>query len=405
MRIRAVAIVLTLFLAGCATQQSTSPAVSPTAKAPHTCADTPDLWTQYVAGTHTWTATEIVHCAETLDLLDSLLTQALSETRKSANRPAFHTAAAFVRAAALSGNGRAQRALSNLYASKAGWYGRNAYLALFWRGVVRKSDPSYSGHPDNRLKLETFKTNLSRETKRDLADRIFIWESNDPAPPRLTSDTLITYAIEAQGQVTPAAIENIIDYGFAEQLRDADIMALIAKTRELSAEQRIALYERHAARGSFLALVMQFHELRQLPSPDEHLYAELIFAILDRLGLDPTTLQEDLFDEAETFATSGEESGLRRLLTGKSRPQQRTIAMLTLVWTCRGGATPLCATAMDTFEPILPQTSKMLIRVLRVTQHCRSGPNVQRCIYQRNGFGAIRDLFAFDYLDVSGQET
>ena len=399
---RWTSIAAVLVLAGCASADGTLQETAPMRPAALNCEDAEAAWQWFLSTEES--PRGLVACVDSANTLDPVLTLALAETRKSAKRTAFSRSVSFVRAAALTGNGRAQRALSDLYASKSGWYGRNAYLALFWRGVVGKTDPSYRGRPEVQAKLRFFQETLSPETGRELTNRISAWQPNDPGPPRLTVDSLVTYAIEAKGRATTPTINNIVDYGLASGFADADMMDLIAHGRNLTPQERRARYARQIQKGSFLALIFQISAANQTGAkPEEAVW--LVLTLLERIGLDPNSLTAEQFEQADVLAKDPTITSFGAALIGKSKPEQRTVAMLTLIALCGEETTVRCIAAVDELEPLLPPTARLLTRVVRLTQSCPRSRNAQRCYYENNGLGVVRDLFALDYVDVSGRET
>ncbi len=396
-----------VLLAGCATQGGGPRAVAAPKQAepakPPSCRDAQDAWDWYLAGNVS--ARALITCAGIAGTVDPMLSLALTETNLSASRPEFERTVGFLRLLARSGEDRAQRALSGLYAGKQGWYGRNAYLSLFWRGVVRKRDPSYRLTPADETKLDRFQRGLTADAAGDLKASIAQWSPNNAVPNRLTIDSFLTYVIESGGRVALPTRSRIIDYGSEQNLEDWRMMFLMANQRRLSTDQRAALFQQESAKGSIIALLFELSDAQKAETPDDGAVVRKFLELLLRLGLDPSSFQPELLESAVSVDANGTMADLEALLRGRSRPEQRTVALISLLAICGDGPSPLCGAAAERFDPILPRAARNVGRIVAVTQQCTGDADTLRCMIDNNVLGSVRDLFALDYRDFSGQET
>jgi len=393
-----------ILLAGCAVEGGDrNKDAAFKAEKPPSCTDAAASWDWYLAGNVSPRA--LVTCAGIANSRASLLSLAVSETGADADRPEFERAVEVVRLLARAGEDRAQRTLAALYAGKPGWYGRNAYMGLFWRGVVRKRDPSYRQSAGAEERLRRFRERLTPESARDLAAITARWSPNSPVPNRLTIDSFLTFVLEADGWIPLSTRKELIDYGAEQGLRDWRMMFLVANQGRLEAAQRAALFQQESEKGSLLGLLFQFLELQRAEGTDDTLLVTTFLELLIRLGLDPNSFRADVFEDAMSVNANSSMADLERLLRGRSRPEQRTVALIALLTVCGDTPGPLCSAVADRFGPILPQAARNLGRIVAVSQRCPGAGDKMRCMSDNDVLGVLRDLFAFDYRDFSGQET
>ena len=409
---RTLVFVGMVLLAGCATPDPL-PGTATTATADPTpepaCVDAGTAWTEYlrrVSTPGTGDPAPYRNCAASLghDEAVEALGSALSGPQPRG--PEFERGMAYLRAAAIDGSQRAQRRVADLYVGTDGWYGRNAYLALFWEGVARRNDPTYRAAPESRTVLDRYRALLSDESRWTLDRQIAAWRPGGTEPPSLAVDIWLTHVLRATETLSYRTSLNIIKRARRMGLHDAGVLHLLAHGKNMSREAYRKLVIGEAKRGSLLAVGILLSIVADEPSDDVSAERVALW-LFERLGLDPASMTARQFALVETFASTRDLNGLIAAVRTLSFTDRQLVGTLATMTACdpaaEGGTKSGCLAAMTAFDPYLPPPARRFLTLRKSQIGCDGANELLACYLDTGGFAALRDAIANDLIDEGGR--
>lgn len=410
-------LTLVFILGACAATQNPPP-VAEIEQPP--CPDGAEAWSLYLKAAIDPLVGDAAHfraCAARAGHVEAMAEHGTQLTQWPGKQGDFEQGMDFLRKAAVAGNDAAQRQLALKYEtgrSAAGkvWIGRNAYLALFWHGVVHRDAPAEGSVPQASDLLERFRNQLSEQTQQSLSGLVAAWRPGRPEPQNFTFDILMTNVIAGPAgrsvRSERGTANAVLDHGMAAGLPDSGLLALF---RGFSGDvDRVPedLLDRLVARGSFLALTLKLRNLNAKNEDGRDRAREesvLILQLLSRLGLDVRYLQPHHDTLLSRFSESGDVDQLMRSIVAASRPERQILATIAAMNACSAESARLCEPTLSKLKPLITPAALNFLVFIRAMEACRVPAEKMSCLLGNGGLTALRDIIVNDTVDLSGRSV
>ncbi|RVU36195.1 sel1 repeat family protein [Hwanghaeella grinnelliae] len=405
-------LTLLFLLSACVTAQD-APPVAAVEKAP--CPETPgEAWRlhlQAVIDPSLGDASHFRDCAARtghVDAMTSLGTQLTQWPRKPGD---FERGMRFLQNAAIAGDPTAQRMLALKYGTGA--YGnaqtqRNAYLALFWKGVVTRDRAGQDAPPKISAMLGRYRELLSERSREGLVREIAAWRPGRPEPQHYTFDILMTNVVAGSGRNTVwserGMADAVLDYGLAEGLPDAGLLALFrGQAGDVDRVPQDVL-DSLVANGSFLALTLKLRNVTAQEGREEEELV-LIVQLLSRLGLDLRYLQPQHDQLLSQFSETGDIVPLMNAIAAGSQPERQILATIAAMNACSAETTGVCDRILTRVKPLISPVALSFLDFIRAMENCTAPSEKLRCLLDNGGMTALRDIIVNDTIDLGGRSV